>query len=269
MLITDPAPAPIQFIKYIARTFFNFGHKTEVFAQDLRSDYHLELKNNILEYVKETDESKLSTFEKLFSDFEANPTDAKRSKLLSTLTSFYRENQDSDQDSDQDFNQDFNQDSVPTVFISYSWDDEEHKQWVIDLAALLATKGINVILDRWEIRPGSLLPHFMELAVRSSDRVICVLTPNYKKKTDNLEGGVGVEYSIISAEIQTDVKTEKFIPLFRKGKKEDVPTFLKGRAFVDMREGTNFDESIEELVREIWGEPKLKKPKIGPKPKFD
>ena len=42
----------------------------------------------------------------------------------------------------------------------------------------------------------------MAHAVKDSDRVICVMTPNYKKKTDNLEGGVGVEYSIISAEIK-------------------------------------------------------------------
>lgn len=232
------------------------GEQKELKALGLNDAQYIEWKNLILEYVKNKDESNLSSVEKLFSDFEANPTLEMYSKIMRMLTSYLSENQDSPK-------------SVPTVFISYSWDDEEHKQWVLDLAALLATKGINVILDRWEIRPGRLLPNFMELAVRSSDRVICVMTPNYRKKTDNLEGGVGVEYSIISAEIQRDVKTEKFIPLFRKGTKEDVPTFLKGRAYVDMREGTNFDESIDELVRAIWNEPKFKKPKIGPKPKFD
>ena len=157
----------------------------------------------------------------------------------------------------------------PKVAISYSWDDEQHKAWVLKLATDLRELGIDVTLDRWEIRPGKLLPHFMERAITDSDRVICVMTPNYKKKTDNLEGGVGSEYSIISAEIKENVKTEKFIPLFRDGNENDVPTFLKGRTYVDMRNDANYSEQIEELVREIWNEPKYKKPKIGPKPKFD
>ena len=41
------------------------------------------------------------------------------------------------------------------------------------------------------------------------------------------------------------------------------------RTYVDMRNDANYSEQIEELVREIWNEPKYKKPKIGPKPKFD
>src|SRR5258708_12472669 len=37
----------------------------------------------------------------------------------------------------------------PQVFISYSWDDEEHKEWIIQLANKLSSKGIHVILDRF------------------------------------------------------------------------------------------------------------------------
>lgn len=45
--------------------------------------------------------------------------------------------------------------------------------------------------------------------------------------------------------------------------------FLAGRDFVDMREDNSYDEKIEELARDIWDEPKYKKPKLGIKPKFD
>ncbi len=156
----------------------------------------------------------------------------------------------------------------PKVFISYSWDGETHENWVLKLATdLRCGNGIDVILDKWEMKLGKLLPDFMAHAVTDSDRVICVMTPNYKKKSDGLTGGVGLEYSIISAEIQKNVKTDKFIPLFRSG--EDAPTFLAGRDFVDMRDDSKYSEAIEELVRDIFNKPKYKKPQIGAIPKLD
>lgn len=158
----------------------------------------------------------------------------------------------------------------PVVFISYSWDDTNHEEWVLNLATRLQLEfGIEVILDKWEMKLGKLLPHFMEHAITDSQRVLCVMTPNYKKKTDKLSGGVGVEYSIISSEIQKDVITDKFIPLFRSGNKDDIPAFLAGRDFIDMRNNAEFDTKIKDLARDIWNEPKYKKPVLGAKPKFD
>ena len=158
----------------------------------------------------------------------------------------------------------------PKVFISYSWDDKEHEEWVLKLASDLRSKyGIDATLDKWEIGFGKLLPNFMEHAITDSERVICVMTPNYKKKTVELQGGVGVEYAIMSAEIQKDIKTGKFIPLLRNGGVEEVPTFLAGRDYIDMRDDNKYDEVIEELARDIFGQPKYKKPKLGAIPKFD
>lgn len=156
----------------------------------------------------------------------------------------------------------------PLVFISYSWDDKEHEDWVLKLAKdLRCNNGIDIILDKWDMKLGKPLTHFMSHAVTDSDRVICVMTPNYKKKTENLVGGVGVEYSIITAEIQKDIKTEKFIPLFRKG--EEIPTFLAGRDYIDMRDDNKYGEAIEDLVRDIFNKPKYKKPELGAIPKLD
>lgn len=159
----------------------------------------------------------------------------------------------------------------PVVFISYSWDDTAHEVWVLQLADDMRTKyGIDVILDKWEVKLGKHLPDFMANSVKKADRVICVLTPNYKKKSDGLTGGVGVEYSIISAEIQKNIRTEKFIPLFKSGNiVDDIPMFLEGRDFVDMRDEAKYNEKIEELVRDIWNKPKYKKPQLGEIPKFD
>ncbi|HTG66348.1 MAG TPA: toll/interleukin-1 receptor domain-containing protein, partial [Flavobacterium sp.] len=162
---------------------------------------------------------------------------------------------------------------IPSVFISYSWDSQEHEDWIVNLATKLCDNGVNAILDKWDLGPlGKPLPHFMENSITKSQRVICVMTPNYKKKTENLAGGVGYEYSIISADIFTNgVNTSKFIPLFRSGTSTDaIPTVLNGRKYVDMRDDSNFeDKFLNELLRDIHEEPKFKKPTLGKKPKFD
>lgn len=163
--------------------------------------------------------------------------------------------------------------AIPIVFISYSWDSQEHENWIINLATKLCANGVNVILDKWDLGSlGKQLPHFMENSIAKSQRVICVMTPNYKKKTENLAGGVGYEYSIISADIFTNgVNTSKFIPLFRSGTESDaIPTVLNGRKYVDMRDDSDFeDKFLNELLRDIHEEPKFKKPTLGKKPIFD
>jgi len=161
---------------------------------------------------------------------------------------------------------------TPTVFISYSWDSLEHVDWVLNLATKLMENGVNVILDKWDLGNfGNLLPNFMEQSISKSQRVICVMTPNYKKKTDKLEGGVGYEYSIITAEIfGNGVNTSKFIPLVRNGVDADsIPTALGGRKYINMRKDEDFDVNLEELLRDIYDAPKYKKPAIGSKPKFN
>ncbi len=161
---------------------------------------------------------------------------------------------------------------IPTVFVSYSWDSPEHETWVLNLATKLLENGVDVILDKWDLGPlGKPLPHFMEKSITKSQRVICVMTPNYKKKTENLTGGVGYEYSIITSEILSDgITTSKFIPLFRSGSEADaIPTALRGRKYVDMKDDLQFEEKfMHELLRDIHEEPKYKKPAIGKKPLF-
>jgi hypothetical protein len=56
----------------------------------------------------------------------------------------------------------------PTAFISYSWDDEEHKAWVKQLAARLRGDGVDVALDQWDYSPA--------IVCRPSWRPRCVTT---------------------------------------------------------------------------------------------
>ena len=162
-----------------------------------------------------------------------------------------------------------NNEDTPKVFISYSWDGEAHQKWVLNLATKLRENGIDAILDQWELDLGKPIPNFMENSVAKSDRVICIITPKYNEKSINLHGGVGYEYSIISAEIMDKIDTQKFIPLLKEGNNENIPKSLKGRMYIDMRDDSSFEYRLEELLRGIYKAPKNKKPPIGKKPPFD
>jgi hypothetical protein len=104
-------------------------------------------------------------------------------------------------------------DTPPTVFLSYSWDNEEHKAWVKKLAARLRSDGVSVVLDQWELQPGDRLPIFMEAAIRENDFVLIVCTPHYKERSEARQGGVGYEGDIMTGELLGTRNERKFIPL--------------------------------------------------------
>ena len=159
----------------------------------------------------------------------------------------------------------------PKVFISYSWDDETHKDWVLNLANRLCFNGIDVILDRFYLKAGKNLPHFVEQSIEKAERIIIIFTPNYKLKADKRTGGVGYEYSIMNADLyknQTD--NEKVIPVLRAGSKEEsIPAFMQQFIHIDIRKDENFENSYVDLLKEIYNEPAIQKPKLGAKPTFE
>lgn len=157
------------------------------------------------------------------------------------------------------------------VFISYSWDNEEHKQWVLDLADNLVKNGVDVILDRYDLRAGKSLPHFVENSIQSANRIIMVFTPNYKLKAEKRSGGVGYEYSIVNSHLYADqINNDKVIPVLRNGEQsESVPQFMQQYIHIDMRNDDNYETSFTDLLREILDEPAIKKPELGERAKFE
>ncbi len=160
--------------------------------------------------------------------------------------------------------------SVATVFISYSWDTEEHKKWVLDLANNLVKEGVNVLLDRYELRPGKSLPHFVETSIKKADRILIIFTPNYKLKAEKRAGGVGYEYSIMNSELyKNQTNNERIIPVLRNGSSADsIPEFMQQYIHLDMRNDENYKNSYFDLLREIYDEPEIIKPEIGTKRKI-
>jgi hypothetical protein len=86
------------------------------------------------------------------------------------------------------------------IFISYSWTTPAHEEWVINLAQRLVSDGIEVVLDKWDLKPGHDKFAFMEQMVHSEDvdKVLIILDNKYAQKANDRSGGVGTE-TVISA----------------------------------------------------------------------
>jgi len=159
---------------------------------------------------------------------------------------------------------------MKTVFISYSWDSEEHKEWVLLLSKYLIENGVDVILDQYDLEVGADMTYFMEKSM-TADKIVMILTPNYKLKADNRKDGVGFEYSMLSAEYyNSQSEKSKIIPVIRTGDQENsCPTYVKTRVFHDMREDDKYDSKLFELIKIIIDKPLIPKPKLGSLPDFD
>jgi hypothetical protein len=151
----------------------------------------------------------------------------------------------------------------PKVFISYSHDSEEHKQWVLKLGEDLLSRGVDAILDQWDLRPGDYIPDYME-QIKQADRVLCICTDTYVSKAEAGKGGAGYEGGIITAELTKNLKTKVFVPVIRKAKaKKRTPSFLANRFYIDMSDDSKYDEELGKLVRSLLGLPPIARPPLG------
>lgn len=158
------------------------------------------------------------------------------------------------------------------VFISYSWDGTEHQEWVLKLAQDLISKyGVDVILDQFDLNAGNDMTYFMETAISEADKVLVILTPNYKIKAENREKGVGYETSIISKEIlSSPISKIKFIPILRIGDQTtSSPIHLSSKLYHNMTDDKKYYDRLFELVKIIYDKTIVEKPKLGAVPNFD
>jgi ribosomal protein L40E len=160
--------------------------------------------------------------------------------------------------------------SNPRCFISYSWDNSAHKDWVRGLAETLQAYGVKVYFDQWDLSPGSDVLQYMEQSVRDSDYVLLICTPTFAQKANAGQGGVGYEKTIITGEIFHLVAPDtKFVPLLRFGNvSTSLPSYLRTKVFIDFRDESDPRASLDELLRHIYASPRFVRPPIGKAPQF-
>lgn len=161
----------------------------------------------------------------------------------------------------------------PKMFVSYSWSSPDHENWVLKLATDLRQSGIDVILDKWDLKEGHDSIAFMEKMATDPDvgKVLLVCDRLYAEKTNGRSGGVGAEAQIISAEIYQKQDQNKFVAVVKErdeNGKPYLPVYYRSRIYVDFSDETQFADSFEQLVRWAFDQPLHKKPEMGQKPQY-
>lgn len=159
----------------------------------------------------------------------------------------------------------------PTAFISYSWDGEEHEQWVHDLVNRLRSdgSGVEASFDKFELYDKTVnLNQMMVNAIKNNDYVIVVLTENYRNRADNFQGGVGFEAEILLADLKRN--RDKIILVMRHSGDFDsvFPSYFRDYYAIDFSDDKQFEKKFDELVHRIYRHNSYEKAPLGSMPSF-
>jgi hypothetical protein len=161
----------------------------------------------------------------------------------------------------------------PKLFVSYSWTSPDHEAWVVRLASDLRESGIDVILDKWDLKEGHDAHAFMEKMVTDPEikKVILICDKAYAQKTDGRTGGAGAEAQIISGKIYEKLAQDKFVAVLKERDERGtayLPAYYRSRIYIDLSDSSTFSENFEKLLRWAYDQPLYEKPTLGPKPLF-
>lgn len=129
--------------------------------------------------------------------------------------------------------------SDKAIFVTYSWDSEEHRTKVASFVAFLRNNGFNATFDEELIQNQTAINFGTMMVSRfhKSDKILVVLSRGYAEKANTDSGGVGVEYQYIINDIKnspTKYILVSFEELIENIIDEITPFGLKGREIVDL-----------------------------------
>jgi formylglycine-generating enzyme required for sulfatase activity len=136
----------------------------------------------------------------------------------------------------------------PRVFVSYSHDSKVHTEWVLRLATHLRAAGVDVGLDRDDLRPGDDWEAYFSQELRRADWILMVCSSAYVRKADASESGRSYDNQVITLDRLQALDSAKVIPLLRDNEGEMMlPRFLRDRSWIDFREDAGYSSSLRQL----------------------
>ncbi len=154
----------------------------------------------------------------------------------------------------------------PKVFISYSWDSDEHQGRVLELANKLRDDGIDCHIDQYEPSPSEGWPQWMNNKLDWADFVLVICTEKYHRRFRGAEEpgkgrGVTWEGAIINQNLyDAQGKNAKYIPVvFSSDDLEHIPVVLRSSSHYTV----NSSRKYEEIYRRLTNQPSIVMPPIG------
>jgi len=154
---------------------------------------------------------------------------------------------------------------MPKVFISYSHDSKEHRDFVRGISDRMRLEdGLDCQIDQYIIgSPPEGWQRWMENQIEQADFVLLVCTPNYLKRYrgEEREGGRGVTFEgvVISQTLYDHYyRNTKFIPVIpENGSLDHVPLPLKGYSCYFL------PADYDKLYRVLTGQAEYMAPPLG------
>lgn len=149
------------------------------------------------------------------------------------------------------------------IFISYSWDSVEHRDWVKGFADCLEEiEEIHVVWDGYDLDSLVDKNYFMESGVYDADLILVVTTAKYKEKANDRSGGVGIETFLATAVHWDGMLRDKKSKLVEIRREDDAtPHYLKGHFYIDFRNDVDYFSKLEELLNLLRGKSVSERPK--------
>lgn len=155
---------------------------------------------------------------------------------------------------------------IGEVFISYSWDSEEHIKAVLSLSDRLRSEGIDCVLDQYEVSPPEGWPRWMDRKIADASLVLVICTETYFNRATGHEtpdrgNGVKWESGIIYQHLYNQgSENVKFIPVvFGETDRRYIPLPLQGASCFS----ANTEAGYERLYGRLIGRPQAQKPPLG------
>ena len=122
-------------------------------------------------------------------------------------------------------------------FVSYSWTNQKPDLNVLQLINNLRELGHDVQCDVMDIQNSSSINFFKMMAknFQKAEKVIIILSSNYKSKADSFSGGIGSEFTYIISDITNNPNKYilvSFLPSTPENISNITPDFLKGREII-------------------------------------
>lgn len=147
------------------------------------------------------------------------------------------------------------------AFISYKWESEDHLAWVKKLATVLRARGIDALLDQWEVKLGESFTDYMQEHISTADVMLFVITPGAVAAAEAPMGkGGALKFEVQMMNARRIDEGTRIIGIYRSGDRP--PRYLRDHRYVDFRDDKAFEKSLQILVDDLLdksGPPKIRR----------
>ncbi|MCD8243293.1 MAG: toll/interleukin-1 receptor domain-containing protein [Parabacteroides sp.] len=147
----------------------------------------------------------------------------------------------------------------PRIGISYCHSARGVAEKICDR---LEKNGFKVLIDFKDLKYGHDMNYFMEELITETGTLIILIDNEYAQKADERKGGVGTETFLISSEMYSQARPDRFIPcaLEKDGKGGFIlPKYLKSRMCADFTSEEQIEKNWASILTHLTSEERHEK----------